>query len=440
LSPAPRKIAVIGAGISGLSAAWLASKAHDVTLYEAEGRLGGHANTVEAAGGPVDTGFIVYNEPNYPNLTALFAHLGVATEASDMSFGVSMDGGAFEYGSTSLRSLLAQRRNLIRPRFWSMMRDLKRFYETGSADPSAADDELISLADYLEKGGFCAAFREDHLLPQAAAIWSASQKDIARYPAAAFLRFFANHGLMNLDITKRPIWRTVTGGSRRYVAALAADFGGRVLSGRPVRTVLRDGEGATVIDATGGAERYDEVVIAAHADQALRMLDEPTAKEARVLGAFGYSRNLAVLHQDASFMPSRKAAWSSWNHLGRRGEDGCVTYWMNRLQNLNDIPPLFLTLNPTHEPEAGAVLRSEVYEHPLFDVRAIRAQRELWSLQGERRTHFCGAYFGSGFHEDGLQAGLAVAEALGGVTRPWDVPNASGRIFIPAAASEGLAA
>lgn len=430
-----RNIAVIGAGVSGLSAAWLLSKTCRVTLYEAEGRLGGHANTVDVGGTAVDTGFIVYNEPNYPNLTALFDHLGVATEASDMSFGVSMDGGAFEYGSSNLSGILAQRRNLFRPRFWSMLRDLRRFYQTGAKAAGGMDDEVICLADYLEQGGFCKAFQEDHLLPQAAAIWSSSVKDIRRYPAAALLRFFDNHGLMR-DIRDRPKWRTVTGGSRAYVRRLAEDFSGRILSGRPVRTVHRSPDGVTVVDAMGEADRFDEVVLATHADQALRMLDAPTAEEARVLGAFGYSRNLAVLHRDPRFMPNRKAAWSSWNHTGRRGvDDSCVTYWMNRLQNLPG-EALFVTLNPNQEPRAETVLRSEVYEHPLFDAAAIAAQRRLWSLQGRRRTWFCGAYFGSGFHEDGLQAGLAVAEELGGLARPWTLAAPSSRIWTARSAEE----
>jgi uncharacterized protein len=440
VSPQPRNIAVVGAGIAGLSAAWLLSQRHQVTLYEAEGRLGGHANTVEAPGTAVDTGFIVYNEPNYPNLTALFEHLGVETYASDMSFGVSMDGGRFEYGSTSLGSLLAQKRNLLRPRFWAMLRDLKRFYDAGQINAAKLDDELVSLAEYLDKGGFCSTFQEDHLLPQAAAIWSASLRDIREYPAAALLRFFDNHGLMK-GIKDRPKWRTVIGGSRSYVERLRTDFRGRVLCGRPVKTILRDGDGVVVVDRFGLGEHYDEVVIGAHADQALKMIGSPSAEEAHVLGAFRYSRNETVLHRDRRLMPNRRAAWSSWNHLGGRGdEEGCVTYWMNRLQKLTTPEDLFVTLNSTRDIAPDKVLRSQAYEHPLFDAPAIAAQRQLWSLQGRRHTWFCGAYFGSGFHEDGLQAGLAVAEAVGGVERPWTVANPSGRICITDPAPGELAA
>ncbi len=432
--PAPHftprlKIAVIGSGISGLSAAWLLSKRHDVTLYEADDRLGGHANTVEVGGVPVDTGFIVYNEPNYPNLVALFRHLDVPTVDSDMSFGVSLDNGALEYSSNNL---LAQKRNAVNPRFLKMLLDVTRFYKAGTRDVLELEKGgLCRLDDYLRQQGFGKAFAEDHLLPQAAAIWSASMKDIREFPAAALLRFFDNHGLM-LPIDKRPTWRTVVGGSRSYVSRLAADFEGEVLLRRPVRHVVRTSDGVIVEDLTGQRQSFDQVVIGAHADQALRMLLLPTAEETEVLGAFRYSRNRAVLHRDPGLMPRRKAAWASWNHVGRRagGGEGGVTYWMNKLQPLASADPFFLSLNPERTPLADEVLCDQMYEHPLFDGPAMLAQQRLWSLQGRDRIWFCGAYFGSGFHEDGLQAGLAVAEQLGGLARPWMTPNPSGRIFV----------
>ncbi|WP_419317850.1 NAD(P)/FAD-dependent oxidoreductase [Caulobacter sp. ErkDOM-E] len=440
--PAPQptqrlNIAVIGSGIAGLSAAWLLSKHHDVTLYEADGRLGGHANTVAVEGVPVDTGFIVYNEPNYPNLVALFKHLGVETVDSDMSFGVSLDNGALEYSSNNL---LAQKRNVLNFRFLKMLLDVTRFYKTGTRDMLELEKGgLCRLDDYLRQQGFGKAFAEDHLLPQAAAIWSASMKDIREFPAAALLRFFDNHGLM-LPIDKRPIWRTVVGGSQAYVSRLAADFEGKVLLGRPVRHIQRGPDGVTIEDITGEALLYDHVVIGAHADQALRMLDAPTPDEVEVLGAFRYSRNRTVLHRDPGLMPRRKAAWASWNHVGRRagGGAGGVTYWMNRLQPLDSADPFFLSLNPERTPRAETVLRDQVYEHPLFDGPAMLAQRRLWSLQGRDRVWFCGAYFGSGFHEDGLQAGLAVAEQLGGGRRPWVTPNPSSRIFVDDPAADDL--
>lgn len=424
-------IAVVGSGISGLSAAWLLAKRHRVTLFEADARPGGHSHTVDvpAPGGaiPVDTGFIVYNEAAYPNLSALFAHLGVETQASEMSFAVSLDQGALEYSGTGLGGLFAQRGNLLRPRFWSMLRDLVRFYREAPVHARGAG--LMPLDDFLDQRGYGRAFREDHLYPMAAAIWSTSAARIGDYPTEAFVRFCENHDLLKLG--HRTAWRTVRGGSRRYVERLAGALGKNLRLGSAAVEVRRDARGASVRTAGGApAERFDHVVIATHADQALRLLPDASPDESRLLGAFGYSLNRAVLHSDPALMPQRRAVWSSWNYLAdRRRADGlCVTYWMNRLQGTPEDTPLFLTLNPMREPRAGHLIHAQDYEHPVFDAAAIRAQDELWSLQGQRRTWFCGAYFGSGFHEDGLQAGLAVAEALGGVPRPWSVANESSRI------------
>jgi predicted NAD/FAD-binding protein len=432
------RVAVVGAGVGGLSAAWLLSSRHDVVLFETDGRLGGHANTTEAPGFkgpvPVDTGFIVYNEPNYPNFTALLKHLGVATLPADMALSVSLDDGKFEYSSFGMSGMFAQKRNIFSARFWAMLRDVTRFYRHGPKDLAGLEAPLTSLDDYLEQKGYCQAFRDDHLLPQAAAIWSTPLAAIREYPAAALIRFFQNHGMM--QVFGRGLWRTVDGGSRAYVRALAAQFTGEVRTSARVTGVRRVPGGAEVRDATGRVERFDQVVIATHGDTALGLLEDASPEERRLLGAFRYSRNQAVLHTDASLMPRRKAAWTSWNHIGRREapEEGCVTYWMNRLQTLKDAPDLFVTLNPTRPIAPDAVIRSEVYDHPLFDAGAIAAQREIWSLQGTRATWFCGSYFGHGFHEDALQAGLAVAEQLGGVRRPWSVGDESGRIHVGAGA------
>jgi predicted NAD/FAD-binding protein len=426
-----RSIAVIGTGISGLSAAWLLAKTRNVTVYEADDRIGGHSNTVEIdVGGrsiAVDTGFIVYNEPCYPNLTALFAHLGVETVATDMSFAVSIDRGRLEYAGSDLAGLLAQPANLVKPRFWSMMADLLRFYREAPRDLATMGD--VSLADWLDAHRYGRAFREDHLYPMAAAIWSTPSAEVGDYPAAAFVRFCENHGLLRL--TGRPVWRTVKGGSREYVARLTASFRDRILTSTPVVSVARDAAGVEVVDATGARRRFDDVVIATHADRALALLADPSAEERRLLGAFRYSKNEAVLHSDVGLMPRRRAAWASWNYLSdaREGDRALsVTYWMNRLQPLGDAPELFVTLNPLREPDPSRVHARIAYDHPLFDAATGRAQTELWSLQGANRTWFSGAHFGAGFHEDGLQAGLAVAEDLGGGHRPWTVANDSARI------------
>lgn len=429
------RVAVVGSGIAGLSAAWLLGQRHEVHVFEADRRAGGHSHTVDAPGPggtvAVDTGFIVYNEPAYPNLTALFAHLGVPTQATDMSFGVSLDGGALEYAGSNLNSLFAQRSNLVRPRFWRMLRELLRFYREAPGHAGAAG--LQPLDDYLDQHGYGAALREDHLYPMAAAIWSTPAAQVGRYPTAAFVRFCQNHGL--LQVNGRPQWRTVQGGSRSYVRRLTEGLGDRLHLDSAVLEVQRDAAGVRLrTRERWHPQRFDQVVLACHADQALRLLPDATGEERHLLGAFGYSRNLAVLHSDPALMPRRPAVWSAWNYLADRARPDalCVTYWMNRLQGLPQHRPLFVTLNPLQPPRPEHLVRTEVYEHPLFDAEALRAQARLWSLQGQRRSWFCGAYFGAGFHEDGLQAGLAVAEALGGVRRPWTVPDESGRIVLPA--------
>jgi uncharacterized protein len=432
------KIAVVGTGISGLSAAWLLSQRHEVTLYEQADRVGGHSNTVEAAIDgrtiPVDTGFIVFNRQTYPNLAALFAHLEVPTQRSNMSFAASLDGGTFEYaGGTGLPGLFAQKHNLVRPRFLSMLAGVRKFYREAIRDAADARFEGMTLGDYLDAGAYSDAFRNDHLLPMASAIWSATPDEMLSFPVLAFIRFHANHGL--LQVAGRPAWETVTGGSKAYVKCLTDDFSGAVRLDAAVLAVIRCDDGVRILDSRGGMEQFDHVVMANHADQALAALADPTPAETELLGAFRYQRNLAVLHSDPRFMPKRRAAWASWNYIGGRGpgeSDACFTYWMNRLQGIPGQTQLFVTLNPKTPPTPEMLHHSESYDHPLFDAAAIAAQRRLWQLQGARRTWFCGAYFGAGFHEDGLQAGLAVAEELGGVRRPWSVAGESGRIVLGA--------
>ena len=427
------RIAVIGSGISGMSAAWLMAKCHDVTLFESAPRLGGHSHTVHVPGRsgpvPVDTGFIVYNEGAYPNLTALFRHLDVPTAASNMSFSVSLDEGRLEYNGTNLNGLFAQRSNLGSVRFWRMLWDLSKFYRRAPAYAGRLGD--MSLGTFIDLHGFGSVFRDEHLLPMASAIWSAPASQLLAYPAESFIAFCENHGLLKL--TGRPVWRTVLGGSIAYVERMKADGLGNIRLGSPVATVSRSPDHATIQLRDGEAENFDAVVIATHADQALAMLADPTDEESELLGCFTYSRNEAVLHSDGGLMPRRRRAWASWNYRGEsvRAEDArdiSVTYWMNNLQPIGEAGPVFLTLNPHREPAPETVLHRQVYEHPVFSAATLNAQKRLWSLQGRQRTWFCGAHFGAGFHEDGLQAGLAVAEELGGVRRPWSVARESARI------------
>jgi len=411
-----------------MAAAWLLADRHRVTVYEQADRLGGHSNTVTVEGPngsvAVDTGFIVYNERTYPNLAALFRHLGVATRPSSMSFAVSLDDGALEYSGSGANGFFGQRRNLLRPGHWRMLRDILRFYRDapaligGDIDRS---DPAISLGDYLQSRGYSREFCDDHLLPMAAAIWSTPIDRVSDHPAAEFIRFCANHGL--LAMRNRPQWRTIVGGSREYVRRLTARYADRFRLNSLVTRIKRSGANVFVADRSGTVERFDHVVVATHADQALGLLDDPSPAEAELLGAFRYQSNVAVLHRDQRFMPKRSAVWSSWNYLGHRDPTAAarlsVTYWLNRLHGIAEVDPLFVTLNPARPPRPDSQLGVISYEHPVIDAAATRAQRRLWQLQGVGNTWFCGAYFGAGFHEDGLRSGLAVAEAIGGVRRPW---------------------
>ncbi len=426
------RVAVIGAGIAGLGAAWALARRHEVVLYEAAESLGGHANTVvvEEPGGTgpiaVDTGFIVLNDRTYPNLRALFARLGVATRDTNMSFAVSLNGGRTEYSGDGIAGLFAQKRKMLSPRHWGMIRDLLRFYREA---PGTVDDPAWSgatLGQYLAEGRYSRSFLDDHLLPMSAAIWSCTSQEVLGFPLASYVRFCVNHGL--LQLRGRPQWMTVDGGSRRYVDAVAGDFAGEIRLSTPVARVARAAGAMIVDDHRGGQDRFDEVVLACHADQALALIDGPDPAEAAVLGSFRYSNNGAVLHQDRRLLPRRERVWSSWNYMGGPGPGGgrdvSVSYWMNRLQGLTSRRPLVVSLNPLIEPDPALVHGAYTYAHPIFDDAAITAQRRLGAIQGQAGLWFCGSYCGHGFHEDGLAAGLAVAEGLG-APRPWQVADVS---------------
>ncbi|WP_018698285.1 NAD(P)/FAD-dependent oxidoreductase [Amorphus coralli] len=423
------RIAVIGSGIAGNGAAWALCENHDVVLYEAEARAGGHSATVDidydGARMPVDTGFIVYNDLNYPNLVRLFDHLGVPTEASDMSFGVSLRGGRHEWSGQSLGGLFACKRNLVSPRFIGMLREILRFNETARSDLANGLCETLTLGDYLVERGFGRAFADDYLVPMGAAIWSMPADAMLAFPARALLAFFDNHRLID---RQRPTWRTVSGGSRVYVNRMLNRIlrQGTLRLATPVQRIERDAHGVTIVDATGHRDRFDAVVLACHSDQALALLDRPSTDERAILGAVGYRPNTVYLHRDRSLMPRRRQVWSSWNYLSGP-DDGtergvAVSYWMNRLQNLDESRPVFVTLNPPSAPDPDLTFGTYTYSHPQFDRAALAAQSDLETIQGSARTWYCGAWCGYGFHEDGLSSGLAVAEALGGRV-PWRAPR-----------------
>ena len=417
------QIVVVGSGIAGLSAAWLLSRRADVTLVESSDRLGGHANTANAetpdGAVAVDTGFIVYNEQNYPNLTSLFAHLQVPTSASEMSFAVSADGGRMEYSGRHLGGIFGQRRNVMRIRHWQMLADILRFFRWAETQVQQVD-EHVSIGTFLERFGYSEAFIEDHILPMSAAIWSTPARSMLEFPAQTFIRFFANHGL--LQVANRPKWRTVRGGSREYVARLRADGDFRAVTGRRIVAIHRNDVGVELVFSDGQRLEASTLVLACHPEAALPLLTNPSPEERRVLSAFRTTANRAVLHSDPSFMPQRRRLWSAWNYLrtgtARDGELS-LSYWMNKLQPLPTETQLFVTLNPMHAIAPDTVQGVVDYRHPLFDAAAISAQREVARLQGERRTWFAGAWLGHGFHEDGLVSGLAAAESIAPVTRPW---------------------
>jgi predicted NAD/FAD-binding protein len=409
------RIAVVGSGIAGLASAYLLARVHEVVLFEADERLGGHTDThtVEQGGQVfrVDTGFIVHNTHNYPLLSALFAELGVATQATTMSFSVHNAATGLEYNATSLAGLFCQRRNLVSPRFWQMLADLRRFYRS-AASLLDSPGPGPTLGEYLAQHRYGAAFRDDHLVPMASALWSSPSAQILAFPARYLVQFMAHHRM--LQVAGRPGWRVVCGGSQRYVEALQARWRATVRTGTPVLGVTRDDMGVA-LTLGDGRERFDAVVLACHSDQALALLGDADAREREILGAIAYQPNDVVLHTDARLLPRSRSAWAAWNaYVPAEPDAPCsVSYCMNLLQGIASPAPFVVTLNRTDAIDAQAILARRRYAHPVYSHASVAAQARKAEIQGRRRTWFAGAYWGWGFHEDGMRSAVDVARDLG---------------------------
>jgi predicted NAD/FAD-binding protein len=426
-SAKPLRIAVIGAGIAGLAAAWLLARKHAVVLYEKADYLGGHTNTVDVSldgvTHGVDTGFLVFNRRTYPHLSALFEILQLDIAASEMSFSVSLAEENVEWSGSDLSAVFAQKRNLARPAFWRMLQEILRFNRDTSwlvRAGAALDVPEVSLGEYLDELGYGPTFRDWYLLPMAAAIWSCPTQQMLEYPLATFLRFSYNHGL--LQVFNRPQWLTVRGGAKKYVERLAREIP-QVRIGTPVQRLTRERD-CVRIETRSTGEAFDAAVLACHSDQQLALLgDFASVEERAVLGSVRYQPNRAVLHTDTALLPRRRATWSAWNYMSGKGETELrpvsVSYLINRLQPLPFTRPVIVSLNPFIEPRRHAVIAEFEYAHPIFDAGAIRAQQRIEALQGQQRTWYCGAWTGYGFHEDGLNSALAVASAFG-VRAPWE--------------------
>jgi predicted NAD/FAD-binding protein len=415
-------IAIIGSGISGMGAAHLLHPKHEITLYEKASIVGGHSRTkqvdYDGTAIPVDTGFIVYNERNYPNLVGLFKQLGVATHKSNMTFAASIDDGALEWCARDLNGMFGQRRNLLRPRFYRLLRQVLRFNARARAMVDAAPD--VTLGELVQSLGLDSDFLHHYLLPMGGAIWSCSPSLMLQFPARTFLRFFENHGL--LGFSGQPQWYTVTGGSREYVAKITAPYAHRIRTDCAVVHVRREGGKVWVRDARGEEIAYDRAIFASHADETLAMLSDASAEERRILGSFTYQTNEAFLHRDTAVMPRRKRCWASWvYHADNAGAEPTigVTYWMNLLQGIDASKPLFVTLNPTRPIAESKIFDRHLFTHPVFTREAIAAQAALPQIQGAQQCWFAGAYTRYGFHEDGLLSAVNVAKQMGEVI-PWE--------------------
>ena len=419
------RIAIIGSGIAGLTTARKLCLDHEVTVFEANDYIGGHTNTIDVEhdgrSWAIDTGFIVFNDWTYPNFIALMKEIGVESQPSDMGFSVHCDRTGLEYSGSSLDHLFAQRRNLVRPAFWRMIRDILRFNRESPRLLEGGDDSL-QLGAYLVREGYSAQFVDHYIVPMGAAIWSTDPDTMLSFPARYFIQFFANHGL--LSVNDRPQWRVIKGGSRSYIAPLTRPFADRIRLNAPVARVYRDDYGVELVLRDGHRVRFDAVVFACHSDQALAMLAAPTAAERAVLGAIPYQPNLAVLHTDERLLPRRRKAWAAWNyHIPAEQLDVVsVTYNMNILQGL-DAPVQFLvTLNPTMDIDPDKIIRKIVYQHPVYTPEGVAAQRRRAELMGRQRSFYCGAWWSYGFHEDGVKSGLVAAAAVQDWSRHAELP------------------
>ena len=415
------KVAIIGSGISGMGAAYLLKPHHEITLFESSSQMGGHSRTlnidVDGENVNVDTGFIVFNKQNYPHLTALFERLNVPIAKSNMSFGVNIDNGRFEYGTRHKMDMFAQKTNLLRPSFWQMLLDILRFNK--KAREYLEQPNSFTVGEMLKQLGVHQLFSEYYLCAMGAAIWSTPSLDMLNFPANTLVRFFENHGL--LSINDHPQWYTVKGGSQVYVDKIKQSLGNSVKTNCSIIKIERHVNEVVVTDDSGTTHQFDSVVLACHSDQALALLSDASNDERAVLGQIAYQPNRVVLHSDTSFMPCRKQAWSSWNYLGSSTQEDksiSLTYWMNNLQPLCVDKPVLVTLNPGHEPMAHKVYNQTTLHHPVFNQQAIKAQSKLPSIQGQSNTWFCGAWTRYGFHEDGLLSAVKVAKSMG-ATIPW---------------------
>ncbi|MFI2809719.1 NAD(P)/FAD-dependent oxidoreductase [Microbulbifer sp. JSM ZJ756] len=412
------RIAIVGSGISGLTAAYLLNKKHDITLFEAADRLGGHTATVDVEEGDrrlaIDTGFIVFNDWTYPNFIKLMQQLGVDSQPTDMGFSVCSDRESFEYAGNNLDSLFAQRRNLLSPGHWRMLRDIVRFNRAAVRDwRSGKLDDALSLGQYLRDNGYSEEFTNRYLVPMGSAIWSASMSQMLDFSVNFFVRFFFNHGLLN--IFNRPQWRVIKGGSREYIGPMVKDFADRIRLSTPVTSVIRGSDGVTLRTGAGEALDFDAVVLACHSDQALACLDAPTTAERELLGAIPYAANSVVLHTDTRLLPERRRSWASWNYRLQGDSDRLpvLTYNMNILQRLDSEQTYCVTLNADDMIDPDKVIRRFEYAHPQFSVAGMQAQKQWEAVNGQNYTWFCGAYWHNGFHEDGVNSALRVAQAFG---------------------------